>query len=469
GKSKLVVIDQRETEITKFASLWLNPYPGTEAYLIGGIIRSIIDQSLENKDFVENYSQNYSDFRKSIWKFDLIKVSSITGISVEDINEAVNILANGPMATIYSNETIKPQSLDELVKLLIDLSLVTGNMGQKGGGIYPMFRGSNSQGATDLGLTTVVNNPSNLAITDNRDISYNKILEMIKNNQIKVLHLVGDFHEDYNDNLFEIINNVKDNMKIISHKSLSSSNRNEVSDYIMPSTTFAESEGTKTNIERRIQLLNIAIKPKYDQTQIYKSMQNLSKYFGSKKFQYNKIESVFAEISDFIPMYKNINYKFIKKNRNITWPISENNKNNILYSMKLNAINEKFNFKISDLDESMFGRNGSYLALGRVLNKSKFSISHKSKEQSNFKQMYNLSMHPDDAIKHQLKQNQIIKLIPENSDPIECIVITNGKTKDVFAITTLFGNMIQTLDETKSDLKYYLVPNLDVVSVQIKK
>ena len=53
-------------------------------------------------------------------------------------------------------------------------------MGQKGGGIYPMFRGSNSQGATDLGLTTVVNNPSNLDITDNRDISYNKILEMIK-------------------------------------------------------------------------------------------------------------------------------------------------------------------------------------------------------------------------------------------------------------------------------------------------
>ena len=114
-KVKLVDIDQRETEITKFASLWLNPYPGTEAYLIGGIIRSIIDQSLENKDFVENYSQNYPDFRKSIWKFDLIKVSSITGISVEDINEAVNILANGPMATIYSNETIKPHNLDELV------------------------------------------------------------------------------------------------------------------------------------------------------------------------------------------------------------------------------------------------------------------------------------------------------------------------------------------------------------------
>ena len=89
------------------------------------------------------------------------------------------------MATIYSNETIKPQNLDELVKLLIDLSLVSGNVGLKGGGLYPMFRGANSQGATDLGLTTVVNNPSNLDISDNRDISYAKILvsfELLKSN-----------------------------------------------------------------------------------------------------------------------------------------------------------------------------------------------------------------------------------------------------------------------------------------------
>ena len=46
GLSEMVVIDQRETELTKYAKLWLKPYPGTEVDLIGGLIRSIIDQSL---------------------------------------------------------------------------------------------------------------------------------------------------------------------------------------------------------------------------------------------------------------------------------------------------------------------------------------------------------------------------------------------------------------------------------------
>tara|TARA_A100001037_G_scaffold152667_1_gene137792 strand:- start:876 stop:3581 length:2706 start_codon:yes stop_codon:yes gene_type:complete len=470
GTAKMVVIDQRETEMTKFATLWLNPYPGTEAYLVGGIIRSIIDQALENKDFVENNCNNYSEFRNSIWKFDLMKVSAITGISIEDISEAVNILTNGPMATIYSNDTIKPENLEELVKLLVDLSLITGNIGISGGGIFPLYRGSNSQGATDLGLTTVVNNPTDLDIIDNRNISYAKILDIIKDNKIEVLHLVGDFNESYNDELFEILNKVSNNMKIISHKSLSNPNRKEISDYILPSTTFAESEGTKTNIERRIQLLDIAIKPKFDQSQVYQSMQNLSKYFGEKKFKNINIKNIFNEISESVPIYSNYDYKYLKANKKNTWPIHENNTNNILYSMKMNATNKEFQLQISSLLDSDFKQNGYYLAMGRVLNKSRFTITHKPNDQSTFKQLYNLSIHPDDAIKHKLKQNQKIKLLSDNmSKPLDCIVITNGKTKNVFSITTLFGNMIKTLDESKSDLKYYSVPNLDLVSVKIKK
>ena len=468
GQSQMVVIDQRETELTKFASLWLNPYPGSEAYLIGGIIRAIIDQSLEDKNFVGENCNNYSEFRKSIWKFDLIKVSSITGISVEDINQAVKILTNGPMATIYSNETIKSENIDELVKLLIDLSLITGNIGCSGGGVYPLYKGSNSQGATDLGLTTIVDNPSALDKIDNRAMSFAKILDLINNNHVEVLHLIGDFVESYNDKLFEIINSSQNKIEVISHKSMINNNRNEVSDFILPSTTFAESEGTKTNIERRIQLSKMAIKPKNDQTQVWKSIQTLSNHFDAKSFRYSKVEKVFDDISENVKLYKKFNYKYISKNQNSTWPIHERNLNNILYSNKKNANDEKFNLIISDLEDSI-DKNDIYLAQGRVLNKTKFNISLREKGESDRQMVYNLSLHPDDAVKHKLKQNQKIKLVTENQPPIECIVKTNGKAQNVFNITTLFGHMIQSLDESKSDLKYYTVPDLEVVPVEIEK
>ena len=468
GQSQMVVIDQRETELTKFASLWLNPYPGSETYLIGGIIRAIIDQSLEDKNFVEKNCNNFSEFRKSIWKFDLIKVSSITGISVDDINQAAKILTDGSMATIYSNETIKSENIDELVKSLIDLSLLTGNIGCSGGGLYPLYKGSNSQGATDLGLTSVVDNPSSLDRIDNRAISFSKILDLINNNKIEVLHLVGDFIESYNDKLFEIINSSQNKIKVISHKSMINNNRNEVSDFILPSTTFAESEGTKTNIERRIQLSKIAIKPKNDQTQVWKSIQRLSNHFDSKSFKYDKVEKVFDDISKNVKLYKKFNYKYIAKNKNITWPLNESNVNNVLYSNQKNANDQKFDLTISDLKDSI-DKNNTYLAQGRVLNKSKFNISLREKDESDRQRVYSLSLHPDDAVKHKLKQNQKIKLVSKNQTPIECIVKTNGKTQNVFNITTLFGHMIQSLDESKSDLKYFTVPDLQIVPVEIEK
>ena len=41
--SDLIVIDQRETELTKIASIWLRPKPNTETVLIGSILKVIID------------------------------------------------------------------------------------------------------------------------------------------------------------------------------------------------------------------------------------------------------------------------------------------------------------------------------------------------------------------------------------------------------------------------------------------
>jgi hypothetical protein len=114
-------------------------------------------------------------------------------------------------------------------------------------------------------------------------------------------------------------------------------------------------------------------------------------------------------------------------------------------------------------------KNYVYLAHGRVLNKSIFNISLREKDESDRQMVYNLSIHPDDAIKRKLKQNQKIKLVSKNQKPIECIVKTNGKSQNVFNITTLFGHMIQSLDESKSDLKYHTVPDLEIIPVEIEK
>ena len=56
----LVVIDQRETELTRYASVWLRPRPGTETALIGGILRVIVDESLDDHEFLADRCEGSS-------------------------------------------------------------------------------------------------------------------------------------------------------------------------------------------------------------------------------------------------------------------------------------------------------------------------------------------------------------------------------------------------------------------------
>ena len=50
--TKLVVIDSREVELTRYAHVWLRPAPGTEQLLLGGLLKSVIDQGLQKDDWL---------------------------------------------------------------------------------------------------------------------------------------------------------------------------------------------------------------------------------------------------------------------------------------------------------------------------------------------------------------------------------------------------------------------------------
>ena len=52
GGASLIVIDPRETELTRYATRWLRPVPGTETALIGGMLRVIFDESLDDHEFL---------------------------------------------------------------------------------------------------------------------------------------------------------------------------------------------------------------------------------------------------------------------------------------------------------------------------------------------------------------------------------------------------------------------------------
>ena len=82
------MIDVREVELTRHADLWLRPAPGSELLLLGGILREVIDQGLDKKDWVEEQCEDPSTLLYYLHNLNLEEVASATQVSGESIAEA---------------------------------------------------------------------------------------------------------------------------------------------------------------------------------------------------------------------------------------------------------------------------------------------------------------------------------------------------------------------------------------------
>ncbi len=106
----------------------------------------------EDRNFIENHTQDFSEFKKSIEKYSPAYVAELTGVPEEAITKAAEILTTyRPMAVIWGVDLAKSESGKASVIALAKLQMILGNLGQPGGGLIPLRTQNNSQGACDMG------------------------------------------------------------------------------------------------------------------------------------------------------------------------------------------------------------------------------------------------------------------------------------------------------------------------------
>ena len=144
--TKLVVIDSREVELTRYAHIWLRPAPGTESTLLAGILRSIVDQGLESEEWLDENCESPATLRYSLRSRELAEIAQETQVSEEEIAAAARMFAEaGEGAVVYGLDNIDPGQSRNCVLSLVNLALLTGNIGRPGSGLYPMRRGRTSR------------------------------------------------------------------------------------------------------------------------------------------------------------------------------------------------------------------------------------------------------------------------------------------------------------------------------------
>ncbi len=333
--AKLVVADPRTIPLTEYAALHLVHRPGTDIALLNAMMNTIIEEGLQDTEFIKTRTENYEAFREHIAKYTLEYAETITGVSAEKIREAARIYGSAERAAIIFSMGIT-QHITGVNNVLstANLAMLTGNIGRPGTGVNPLRGQNNVQGACDVGaLPDLLPGYLRVADPENRkrlgevwgvEIRSEPGLTLTEKvngagDKVKVMLVFGE-NPSMSDPDSNHVRKQLDKLDFLIVSELFMSETAEVADVVLPAASFAEKDGTFTATDRRIQRLYKAVDPIGDSKPDWWIVNQLSNRLG---YQMNYVHpsEIMDEIAKVTPIYGGVSYKRLEGD-GLRWPVS---------------------------------------------------------------------------------------------------------------------------------------------------
>jgi len=139
----LVTIAHAKTQISRLACALLSAAPGSEGEVIDGLLAAVLQLGLEDQASVRVHCEGYHAMRRDL---ETIKITA-------EMLQAAEWIARATRATFL----IPPVSGEGLpsrreAAALATLAAITGHQGRRGSGLMPLLARSNARGACDMGV-----------------------------------------------------------------------------------------------------------------------------------------------------------------------------------------------------------------------------------------------------------------------------------------------------------------------------
>lgn len=345
---QLVVADPRRIDLVDFAVLHLRLKSGTDIALINGLMNIALEKGWEDKKFIEERTEGFEEFQALIRRYTPDKVAEITGVPVEQLYKAAEILCRQkPMAVLWALGITEHIIGVNNVMNLANLQMLLGNMGIPGGGVNPLRGQNNVQGACDMGgLPNVY--PAYQAVTypesrkkfetawgvplsDKIGMTLTEMIPGVLQNKTHALYIMGE-DPVVSDPDTTHIRKCLEAVDFLLLQEIFPTATSQYADILLPGATFAEKEGTFTNTERRVQLVRKAIDPLGEARPDWKIIIGLATCMlaeGERQpvngtqsgWRYQTPGDIMNEINVLTPSYAGITYSRLEHGERLQWPV----------------------------------------------------------------------------------------------------------------------------------------------------
>ena len=297
--AKIITIDPRKSETAINSDVWVDLKPKSDLVLLYTIANVLIANDWIDKNYIENHTEGYEEFKNHVSKFTLDTVEEETGISKERVLELVEIIHNGKRVSFWWTMGVNQgYQAVRTAQAIINLAIMTGNIGREGTGANSLTGQCNAMGSRAFSNTAGLYGGGDydnenrrkavceaLGISDDQlakkpTIPYNEIIEKAISGEIKGLWVVCTNPRHSFTNNEEFVKAAKNLDFLVVQDIYEDTDTAKLCDLYLPSVPGIKKEGVLINTERRLSKLNPVIPKEDGELTDYEILLNIGKALG---------------------------------------------------------------------------------------------------------------------------------------------------------------------------------------------
>ncbi len=351
--AKIIVIDSQQRPLNRYADIYLQPRRGTKIALINGILNVVFNRSMFHMEFIrrniEGGMQSVMSLRNSVEKYTPEYTEEVTGVAREQIILAATVYASSADALIATGMdiTLDGQSRSAIYALM-NLCLVTGKIGRELSGIQPLRFQNNEQGASDAGaIPNYYPGYREVDVEENRklvsklwnipreDLNITpglRTIEMFRSagkGILKGLYILGQDPVKMAANPSGLIEELA-KCEFVVMQDIFFNETAPYADVILPSSCFAEKDGTFTSSNRRVLRVRKAVNAPGEAKEDWEIIAGITARMVSQNSynqpfrlipwpEYSNASEIFDELARAAPILAGLNWQRIE-DQGIQWP-----------------------------------------------------------------------------------------------------------------------------------------------------
>ena len=345
----LIVLNPKRIELCDHTDLWLKQYPGTDVAVLNGMAKVILDEGLADRDFIAERTEGFDDWLAELDEYTPEAVEAMSGVPPELLIRAARTYARpnptddgpGGSCLIWGMGVTQHTNGTANATALLNLALLTGQVGRVGNGVSPLRGQNNVQGAGDAGCipdalpgyqrytSDVLEKFNTVWQSDLPPVEGLRATDMVESilsdNGVKCMYIVGENPLLTEPNLAHA-QEAFDKLDFLVVQDIFMHETAELADVVLPAASFAEKEGTFTNSERRVQRVRQVIPPVGQSRSDWEIVQDVARRTAQKLggssygFEHGSAASVFDELASLTPIMTGLSHRRLDTQGGIQWP-----------------------------------------------------------------------------------------------------------------------------------------------------